>query len=448
MHNLTYPSQLIDVNNNGEILSVPSLGSGDLFRGPKELYTLGDPNNLPLITAYGQDNSGIYIDGDNITINDLNLKNCDLGSSLSFLDTVGSVIDVNGDNNTIKNSRISNGKNVIRSFSSNNLVIDNSLLSNALNFLFVTGSNEYIKHDELKEYSFIDSNGRTVNSSLKGFLNKQEEGDKILNSFLSGDYKDIDLMKKELMAIQASLNPVDKIDGFRGSTVINDTYFYHSGLSAIAFETLFNGPFLYSKSPSLIEDLFSGASMGNKPIAPYICENPTGLSYPVSVNVTGKSKFYDYKNPNEIDLSGLLDENISKIASEVTGSEHHITIDEVFPVKSLLIAEAKKNNINNASSSLNLIASFYGGASNLSRLSLDGLELGFNSVSLDVDFLDEYLKLQNSSDNLMSVIKDVMVKCVTVVTGFEPFKFVTVNGDYLSGEAPSLDDLINNSKGV
>ena len=39
-----------------------------------------------------------------------------------------------------------------------------------------------------------------------------------------------------------------------------------------------------------------------------------------------------------------------------------------------------------------------------------------------------------------------MVKCVTVVTGFEPFEFVCVNGNYLYGQTPNASDLIANAK--
>ena len=257
MHNLTYPSMITEVNSNGELVKVPTLGPKDLFRGPKELYTLGDPNNMPLITAYGQDNSGIYIDGDNITVNDINMRSCDMGQSLSFLNTVGTTIDILGDNNTIKNSRISNGKSVIRSFSSNNLTIDNSLISNSLNFLITTGSNEFIKYDELSKFEFKGYDGSPYSLSLSEFLGKGKPGDEALNTFLSGRYTDIEAMRRSLYSMQEALNPrAMALDNYHGSMTINDTYLYHSGLAGICFETLFNGPFLYQKAPSLIEDLF------------------------------------------------------------------------------------------------------------------------------------------------------------------------------------------------
>ena len=68
--------------------------------------------------------------------------------------------------------------------------------------------------------------------------------------------------------------------------------------------------------------------------------------------------------------------------------------------------------------------------------------------TITVNFLDEYLA-PASTDDLMGVMKDVMTKSVTVVTGFEPFKFVCMNKDaYLFGENPNVADLINNAKGV
>ena len=56
---------------DGKFYDVPELSEDNVFRGPKQFYTLGDPNGLPLITAFGQDNSGMYIDGNNIVINDI-----------------------------------------------------------------------------------------------------------------------------------------------------------------------------------------------------------------------------------------------------------------------------------------------------------------------------------------------------------------------------------------
>ena len=190
MHNLTYPSMVTQVDNNGTIIEIPTLSLTDLYRGPKPFYTLGDPNGLPLVTAFGQDNVGMYIDGDNITVNDVNIKNCELAGSMSFLDTVGTVMDVHGDNITVKNSRLSNGKNVLRTFSTKNFVLDNSLLSNARNFLLEVGSDEYISYDETSKFDFISStDGSVINATLGEYLGEKDSaGDVDLTNYSTGTY--------------------------------------------------------------------------------------------------------------------------------------------------------------------------------------------------------------------------------------------------------------------
>ena len=49
----------------------------------------------------------------------------------------------------------------------------------------------------------------------------------------------------------------------------------------------------------------------------------------------------------------------------------------------------------------------------------------------------------------MSMMKDIMLKAVTIVSGYEPFRFVCIKGNgYLFGETPKVSDLIANAKGV
>ena len=448
MHDLTYPSLITEIDG----YQIPTLAKGDLFRGPLEFYTLGDPNNIPLVTAYGQDNIGMYVDGNNILVNDINLKNCDMGASLQFLETVGTVLEVNGDNNTIKNSRLTNGKNVLRSFSSNNLLIDNSLLSNSMNFLITTGSNEYVKLNEKQIHEFTDSNGSPVKATLLEYLAKNAAGDVALTSFLMGNYSDVDMMKKALDDIQNATNDKSLIEGeYKGSMTINDTYFYHSGLASICLETLFNGPFLAGKSPSMIGDIFSKINLENRPVIPFVASNISGMSYPVTVDITGNTRFYDYKDANKIDLSGLIDENISSIASAVLGEDKQVTIDDVFPLRTLLLGSARQNGCitSNDGEYINIPIAYYGGSLNESKVTFEEMETDVPVASLEIDFVKNYLKLQSNvtdTSNIMSIMRDVMVKCVTVVTGFEPFEFVCVKGNYLYGETPNASDLIANAK--
>ena len=257
MHNLTYPTDMIPyTDGNGNTINVPTLARSDLFRGALPFYTLGDHNNMPLVEALGQDNVGMYINGDNIIVNDINIKNCDFGNMLSNLDTVGTVVETLGNNITIKNSRLSNCRNVLRTFSSMNCKLENSLLSNSRNFLLTVGSNEYIEIDDLETHLFLDHNGEQHKEKIESFFAAESTGDQILNTYLAGSYENPSLMKESLLSIQKAFNNENKIkDIYKGSIIIEDTLFYQSGISAIALETMFNGPFLNTAVPSSIKTI-------------------------------------------------------------------------------------------------------------------------------------------------------------------------------------------------
>ena len=68
---------------------------------------------MPLVEAFGQDNIGMYVEGNDILINDVYVRNCDFGNRLANLDTVGTVLEVSGNNIKIMNARLANGKNVL-----------------------------------------------------------------------------------------------------------------------------------------------------------------------------------------------------------------------------------------------------------------------------------------------------------------------------------------------
>ena len=451
MHNLTYPTSVIIAD--GTNLEIPVNGPDDLFKGPKQFYTLGDPLGLPLATAFGQDNVGMYIDGNNITVNDVNVKNCELKGSLSFLSTVGTVMDINGDNNTVINSRLSNGKNVLRTFSTEKFTLKNSLLSNSMNFLMEVGTNEYMPYNETKKYDFSTFDGKTSNSTIGEYLGgKDSLGDLDLNAYILGGFKDPQTMRNSLDNIQNALNNKSVENLFKATITIDDTYFYNSGISAIAMETMFNGPFLYSPLPSMVTDIFGMMSMEGKPVIPLTPTKVGGTSYPAKVDILGNTRFYDYKNTSNIDITGLINENISVIAKEVFGKDKEINIDTVFPIKPLLLSEARKQKSTYSSDGneyINIPIAYYGGGINLSVVNMENYDVKDKlNETININFLDHYMT-PSSTDDVMSMMRDVMLKCVTIVSGFEPFKFVCVKGDgYLYGETPKVSDLIANAKGV
>jgi len=441
LHNLTYPYAYSTVNVDGTSYIVPKLRDDNLFRGPLPFYTLGDPNGLPLVSAYGQDNIGMYVEGNNITIDDLVLKNCDFGNNLANLDYTGTVIEVAGDNITLKNSRFSNGKNVLRSFSSDNVLVDNCILSYSRNFLITTGSNEFLPVDDNFVGDFIDSKGNPLSTSNIEYLSKEKEGDVILNGLLGGDITK-EVLKEGLTRIQTGLDEESVKDNYHGSMTINDTYFYRSGVSSIALESAFNGPYLYSNSPSMIGTLFKAFSE-EQSIVPYEANKVSGTSYPVEVNLTGKTTFFDYKESANIDLGGLILENISAIANSIGQDVRPITIDDIFPIRQILVNNASEYLVGNH---INIPVAYYGGGLNLSKVNTDLLDYQFAST-VEVDLLEAYLNLP-ATGNYLTVMKYMMQKCVTVVTGFHPFRFSLIKGSSNDvNKAPSVELLKENAKG-
>ena len=462
LHNLTFPSSTMDVvDSNGNKTTIPALSKDDLYRGPLPFYSLGEHDNMPLIEAFGQDNVGMYVDGSNILINDVNLKNCDFGNLMSNLDYVGTVLETNGNNITIKNSRLSNGKQVVRSFSSTNVSIVNSMLSNARNFLLTIGSNDYIKADLLKEYEFTLLNGEKITSTINNYLMKSNAGDDTLNAFVIGSFTDKEKMRKAILDIQNALNDESLIkDIYKGSMNIKDTMFYRSGIASIGMDTMFNGPFLESSTPSVVNMLLTGLNV------PYIPNHVGGMSYPVELNITGKTKFYDYKEWNNLDITGLINENISSFVDDpkeifgVTDADiGDISIDTILPIKSFLKSSVVTTTSSDGKVYVNIPIAYYGGGANLSKVTFDTEDLKYDSCKLTVvDLLDKYLSLKGIDlDNInldkldLAVIKNVMLKCVTIVTGYEPFKFISVNKQgYLFDEgprAPQALELIKNAQG-
>lgn len=451
LHNLTYPYDKYLVNNQ----EVPRLRDDNLFRGPLPFYTLGDPHNLPLITAYGQDNIGVYIQGNNVLFNDVNLKNCDFGFSITELDTVGTVLEIAGDNATVKNSVIQNGKNVLRCFSAQNATLENCLLSNSRNFLLSLGCNEYMPLDTESLYELDDLDGNTQSSSLSTYLalpqgESSSAGDTLLNEYLLGG-KDVQKTKTALEKLQRALNKqgADASTLYKGSMRVKDTLFYRSGVTSIALESYFNGPFLYSGSPSLISTLFGENSTETKPLAPLIPKNVSGASYPFQLTLSGKTKFYDYKTAEDMDLSGLIDENISVVATEILGEDRSVDIDDIFPLKTLLYRDAAKTgaaHVADGKTYLNVPIAFYGGGANYSTVTFEDLQTPVD-VSISPDWISHYLSTGTSGDKVeitnVALVKSLVQRTVTVVTGFDEFEFRLVGSGALYGETPDVSQLRN-----
>ncbi len=456
LHNLTFPYAITDASG----YSIPTLSNDNLFRGPLPLYMLGDPNGSAIIGLYGQDNIGMYVDGDNITINDLVLKNCDFGNSLSYLEYTGSVMEVCGDNVTIENSRLSAGKNVLRIMSSSNCLVDNCMLIYAQNFLIYAGSNNQVGIDDNTYAYYYDQNGNSVYTTLSRYLANGSEGDILLSNYLNGYYTSN--MESSIRDLQAKLNPQTSLE-YDGDITVNDTLFYTSGVASIGLDCMFNGPYLYNAIPSAVKGLFdSYLGSASSSLIPFY---PTGIgcnSYPVEITISGNTMFYDYKNIETMDVSGLIYENISSIfgslGSLVNVDSDSFGIDEIFPIKSILLSSAERTGniyaVQNADGSysryINIpVVNFGGGYNGSSVKYVDCPYSSRITSSIEVDLLERYMgNSYTSSSSAISNLTSMLYKSVTVVTGFNSYYFSCARGDgYLFDEAPRVATLIENLKG-
>lgn len=444
-HNLTYPTGEINVGDK-----LVTLTGDDLFRGPLPFVIIGN-SEAPIVKAYGQDNVGFYVDGDNIVLNDVFFKNCDFSNILQNNDTTGTVMDVNGDNIVIKNSYLSSGRTVLRAFSTNNLLVKNSLLEKGREFIAKIGTNEYekINQNELLSFSFMGNDYEMTREQFvtTGIddLNLNNISLQLLMCGMDSSVPSFDTLLPLANVVQEALNPVSVIQDengemiYKGDVTFEDTYFYQSGIFSIGIDSQFNGPYLYDGSPvrGILDSLMQGI------IYP---DNIGGVSYPTRTHLKGDTRFYDYKTIEETDANCLVYQDISSLIGEP------IDLDSFFPIKKLFLAEAKNkgyNHVNDDKDYLSACVAKYGGGNNYSvvdKSELNNAEELMDDISLNT--FESSMRSSPASSELPDLFAFMIGRCVSMAMGFAPFNVLMYNGHqnqdaYLFGEQISLDNLRN-----
>lgn len=244
LHDFAYPSE-VDPGTN---IAIP--GMNDVFAGePLEFVTVAGQ-----LTVFGQGNAGFMIDGSDITVDNVVLKNCNNVGDLSNLDYVGTVLEVVGDNVILKNSTVQNGRTVVRSFSNKNLLIENCLLAYGREFIYKQGSNNFVYPEKNREWGSIK--------------NQLFDFDDLPESAKEGD----------------------------STATIRDTDFYTSGIFCIGMDTHFAGQYLYQW-------------IGNN----QSINNLAATSYKSTLNLEGDVRFYDWKIAKNLDSSILVKSSMEGI---------------------------------------------------------------------------------------------------------------------------------------
>ena len=448
MNNLCFP-------NHGEINSeVKKLYPDkelDYFFGPLSYVTIGN-SQLEVVRAFGQDNVGMMLDGDNITLNDLKIQNIDDNSNKRNYSYIGTVVEVDGVNNTIKNSEIKLGKNLVRAFDADKLTLSNSILRRSGEFNLMVGSNKVNKADE---NASVNINGQA--SSFKDFFNLENKSansanaylesfldlGSFANTFYDGEFANISgsELNKALLNMQSSLDNSSSYYDASGNKIyaaqitINDTDFSESGIFSIAFETMFNGPFLYNGLSYTVK-----TALGDL-LSSVLPNKIGGTSSPVKITLKGDTSFNDWKKIDDIDLTNLIEERLS-LFLEQQDVEMELGIDQFFPLKAMLkdLTNTYSYKDEKGNPWINTMVAYYGGGLNLSDLvdERNSTIVEDAGQKVNVDILSNFNKYVSiSGEGALGMIPRILSKCVLFAIGFNPFNFI-VNQ---SGSVPPSDIL-------
>ena len=469
-HELAYPVHGYIDNVSGKLTPDRNL---DYFFGPLTFVSIGDLETLPIIRAFLCDNAGFLLDGDNLTINDVKFQNANNIDNMYNLGFTGTVLEIEGKNNALKNSIVQNGRTCVRAFSTDGLIIDNCLLQNAGEFIVKLGSNRVNATNHYKEVT-VNYNGNDITKSFDDFYNGSAEetnsANNILTQMITSTYSDgnIDSALNTLNDIQEGLDNLDGIlnsDGtynYDAHVTINDTYFYNSGIYSIAFENSFNGAYIYNGMPSQLSEVFGMlAGAGQNVVIP---EDIGGTAYPVELTLSGDTRFYDWKNIDDIDISALIEENINTILNNLAGNFDlpqeildllkTLSIDDYFPVKSLIKESAIDLNLayreidgEEINYFVNRPIAWYGGGFNGSAVinNIDQNEYYSFAEPLNIDLAKEVFSKAVgglSGEDLagtFETIINLLSRCVVMAVGTHSFKFMT-NGQIENNEKPILFD--------
>lgn len=441
-NNATFPTSYTIIGEGESANRVPILAKEDLFRGPLPLYLLGNPNDLFLIGMYGQDNCGLYIDGDNVIVNDVHVRNCNLGGIFDTLKYVGNVIDVKGQNAVVKNSMLRNGRNIVRTTS--NLTLDNCLVENGRDFLMEITSDVYSDIDDKTPRELMTIGGEIVNMPIEEFMAPGAPGDTLMLNFLmaGSDTAETNPTLMEAMRyLQRALNHNEQT--FTHEVNVKDSLFANAGIAGIVMETYFNGGFLYNAAPSMISEML--VSTGLETFVPMIPKYTSGNQSKVRLRISKDTRFYDYKTQDEMDLSNLIMENLTTIANSILGYDKEITIDQFFPLKQFVYDDAREKGYT-VGSDLCIPICYYGGGFNGDEVIFeDGLDKHY-SPDQEIDLVSRYLNESSGEEGTTAMVKQLMKKMVVAVSGVEPFKFSYATDGYMHGQSPDISILKNHVK--
>lgn len=266
-----------------------------LFRGPLDFLSISGAS------VKGQDNIAFVVD-DNVTLNNVELIGANISGNnstdLSKLNYVGTTVEVIGDNVNIINSRIKNGRNVLRVYGDEldamkkiNVRVESCILSYAREFLVKLGTNAVQKGDFVNSDNYNLANGLSNDSEIWEQCAPTIENLKYFNKLGMTEIEYRNLVNEYLN--DQTFNSLVKSELTLKNTILNT-----SGLFSVGIECCFAGPAL------------DGGKWNGWDFESYGWVDIVGTSYPTRLNIEGDFKIYDWKNIANIDSSTLIDGSV------------------------------------------------------------------------------------------------------------------------------------------
>lgn len=280
--------------------AVDSTGNPLLYKGPLDFVNASNTSGTSSASVKAQDNISFLVRTKGVVIDNVVLKGC-LDSSLidpetkltdlTRLNYVGTVLEVASDT-IIRNSRISNGRTVLRVFGGGNgidnpvldsldgykakderinVVVESSILSNAREFIVKVGSNRAVRAKNTR-----DSNGnlavsRATLTKADGTPYKYDGSVALNDNYFYDNYVTTDL-------------------------TIRDSVLYTSALFAIGVDAHFAG------------DMLNGLGLGSTVKWHDLC----ATSLASVVRIEGNTRILDWKNVTNVDSSTLIESEMNE----------------------------------------------------------------------------------------------------------------------------------------
>ena len=357
-----------DVYGNGYTINADKftmardiVGNPVIFKGPLNFVAAAGAS------VKAQDNIVFLVRNDNVTIDNVNLLGCSNdslideetgGIDLTRLNYAGTTLEISADNCNLLNSRVSNGRNVVRIYGGEttngtpivenfddfdineeriHVRIESSILTGAREFILKIGSNrailppKYPSMDEYQQRAFFDGSGNAYNAYNKN----NHKNSEFYNKYVITD------------------------------VTLKNSVLENSGLLSIGMETHFSGSML--DGYSLFPDLWNRCS---------------ATAFASVLRMEGDVKLYDWKKLDNVDSSTLIETeaNASEFLTLRIGDMLK-KVAEVKPECANLITDV------NGQDYLHGGIAFYGGGYNYSCIDMDkfsGEKLSSYSINISV----------------------------------------------------------------